>query len=188
MKLTAEKRTTGTKGELSKIRREGGIPAILYGMGKVGTPIHVRKDEIQEILRNIASGHLATTIFEIKTGTEGKRAVIKDVQYHVANYDIEHIDFLEIKDDHKITVNVPIKIVGAADCAGVKLGGFLRQVIRSLKVSCFPKDLPESFLIDVRSLGIGGSKTLGDLDIPETVKPLVKLTEVALVIGKKAGT
>ena len=187
MKLTAEKRKTGTKGEANRIRCEGGIPAIIYSMGQVGTPIHVRKDEIEEILRKIEKGHLATTIFELKTGTESKKAIIKDVQYHFATYDIEHIDFLETKEDQKVIVNVPIKIEGVADCEGVKIGGFLRQVIRSMKVSCLPKDIPEHFVIDVRKLLIGQSRTLGDLDIPKGVRPVAKLQEVAVIVSKKVG-
>ncbi len=59
----------------------------------------------------------------------------------------------------RLRVNVPIQLVGTADCAGVKLGGFLRQVIRSLKVSCLPKHIPQEFTFDVRDLNIAQSKT-----------------------------
>jgi large subunit ribosomal protein L25 len=83
-------------------------------------------------------------------------------------------------------VNVPIQIVGTADCVGVKLGGFMRQVIRSLKVSCLLKDLPDQFVLNVAGLGVGESMRLSHVALPERVKPLAKMNEIAVVIAKKA--
>ncbi len=185
MKLAIEKRTTE---KTNKLRREGNIPAIIYGDGEKGQLVHLKSDEMKAILRKLQPGHLATTVFELEGAGKKTKAIIKDVQYHFANYEIEHIDFLGLSEDKPITVNVPIQLVGVADCAGVKLGGFVRQVIRSLKVSCLPKDIPQHFVIDVKDLGLGQSKKLADIDIPSSVKPLAKLGEVAVVVGKKAGT
>ncbi|EKE07766.1 MAG: 50S ribosomal protein L25 [uncultured bacterium] len=187
MKLKVEERTTGRKGVTSQLRREGMVPAILYGAGKAGTPVAVKNDTLKEILRKIQPGRLSTTIFELERGAKTIQAIIKDVQYHVASYEIEHVDFLEMEESKLVEINVPISLVGAADCAGVKLGGFIRQVIRSLKVSCLPKNIPESFSLDIRNVGIGQSKLLSDLEIPPSVRPLAKLTEVLVLVGKKAG-
>jgi large subunit ribosomal protein L25 len=85
-----------------------------------------------------------------------------------------------------VTVNVPIQILGLADCVGIKLGGFLRQVIRSLKVSCLPKHIPQEFELDVRDLNVGQSKRLSDIAIPGTARPIGRMSEVAVVIAKKA--
>ena len=86
------------------------------------------------------------------------RAIVKDIQYNVASYDVEHIDFLLLSDDQIVTVNVPIQILGVAECPGIKLGGTFRQVIRTLKVSCLPKDIPSEFQIDIHDLNIAQSK------------------------------
>lgn len=188
MKLTVEKRTTGKKGETNKLRREGSIPAIIYGLGEAGTPVSVKREAIQQVLQKVASGHLATTVFELEMGSKTVKAIVKDVQYHPANYAIEHIDFLETKEDHPVTLNVPIQMEGVADCAGVKLGGFLRQVIRTLKVECLPKDIPAHFSLDVLNLSLGQSRRLSDLTIPKGVRPLAKMEQVIVVIGKKAGS
>lgn len=189
MKLAIHKRNAGKKGETNQLRREGNIPAILYRTGEAGLPVQVKTEEIKTLLRTIKPGLLSTTVFEL-VGLDNKhyKSIIKEIQYNVASYDVEHIDFALVSEDQPVTVSVPVQIIGAADCAGVKLGGFLRQIVRTLKVSCLPKHIPQEFSIDVRDLAIGQSKTLADIEIPANVRPLAKLTEVAVVVGKKAGT
>lgn len=188
MKLVVQKRTSGKKGENNKLRREGNIPAIMYGLNKPGVPVQVKADEVKAILRNMKPGLLSTTVFELTEDGKKHKAIIKEIQYHVASYEVEHIDFALVSEDHPVTVNVPIQMVGVADCVGVKLGGFLRQVIRTLKVSCLPKHIPQEIVVDVRDLNIGQSKNLGDIAIPSNVKAVAKLSEVAVIVGKKAGT
>lgn len=187
MKLKVEKRTTGKKGENNKLRLEGNIPAILYNSKGEGHPITVNGEEFKAILRGMKQGLLATTVFELHGGGHKVKAIVKDIQYHVATYNIEHLDFLELKDDTQVTVNVPIQLVGVADCVGVKLGGFIRQAIRTLKVSCLPKHIPQELFVDVREMGVAESKTLADIAIPPNVIPRASMKEVAVVIGKKAG-
>ena len=98
---------------------------------------------------------------------------------------IVHIDFARFDDKATVTVNVPIQVVCAGDCVGVKLGGFVRQAIRSLKVSGLLKDIPQEFVVDVRDMQIAQTKRLSDLSIPAGVKPMAKMNEVAVVIAKK---
>lgn len=186
--MTVQKRPTGKEGRAHQLRREGSIPGILYGQGQTPIPIYAKADELRMILRNLRPGLLATTVFELVEGSKKHRAIVKDVQYHVATYEVEHIDFALVSEDKLVEVNAPIRLVGAADCVGVKLGGFLRQVIRTLKVSCLPKDIPQEFTIDVSNLNIGQKKTLADIAIPSNIRPLAKMGGVAVVVGKKAGT
>jgi large subunit ribosomal protein L25 len=96
-----------------------------------------------------------------------------------------HIDFEILDDKIQINVNVPIEFTGVADCVGVKLGGVIRQVIRGLKVRCYPKDMPSSFQLDVQNMSMRDCKRLKDLDIPNTVRPLKALSEVVVVIAKR---
>ncbi len=188
MKLALEKRNTGKKGETHRLRREGDIPAILYSSKGETIAVSLKGDALKALLRSMKPGLLSTTIFELTLDGKPIQAIVKDVQYHVASYDIEHIDFLRLSDSQPVTLNVPIQLTGVADCVGVKLGGFIRQVIRSLKVTCLPKDIPREFSIDVRELGIAQSKRLSDIVIPADVKPRARLDEVAVIIGKQAGT
>ena len=189
MKLSLKKRTGALKSEIKAIRREGNIPGILYGSGHEQEKVVVLREEFDAILRQLKqkNGQLATTIFELHIGGSKKRALVKDIQYHPATYAIEHLDFIVLEENKPIRVNVPIQVVGTADCAGVKLGGTLRQVIRVLKVSCLPAHIPSEFQIDVRDLGVSQSKRLSDIAIPAHVKPLALMSEVAVVVAKAKG-
>ena len=170
------------------MRREGNIPAILYGPKAAPEAFYVKNEEVQTVLRKMKKGFLPTTVFELQTEKGIRKAIIKEIHYHVASYAVQHIDFLLLSDDVPVTVNVPIQVLGVAESVGVKLGGFMRQAIRTLKVKCLPKDIPQEFIIDVREMDIAQSKRLSDIELPANVKPLAKMNEVAVVIAKKAGT
>ncbi len=185
MKLAIFPRTTGKKSDPKKNRREGHVPGVLYGLEQGNQNIAVKSDELQAILRKIKQGILPTTLFELHDGQKKHQALVKEIQYHPTSYAVTHIDFFMVSDKEPVTVNVPVQVLGAADCVGIKLGGFLRQVIRTLKVRCLPKDIPQEFILDVRELNIGQSKALSDLSIPESVRPIAKMNEVAVVIAKK---
>lgn len=183
-KLTIFQRKDLKKGATNQIRREGNVPAVIYGFGRENEMITVSGSELQAILRNLKSGLLSTTLFELHDGKKVQKAIVKDIHYHRVSYAVTHIDFVAVQDNQPVTVNVPIQVEGAADCAGIKLGGFLRQVLRTLKVSCLPKDIPSEFVFDVRELNVGESKRLSDLPIPSSVRPLGRMNEVAVVIAK----
>lgn len=186
MKLSVFKRTTGKKSEIKKIRREGNIPGILYGQKQEVENIYIKGDELQAIFRGLKAGLLPTTIFELSDGHKAVRAIVKDIHYHPTSYAVQHIDFVILEANTPVNVNVPIQILGLAECPGIKLGGFLRQVIRTLKVNCLPKDIPQEFTLDIRDLQIAQSKRLGDITIPDSVRPLAKsMNEVAVVIAKR---
>ncbi len=189
MKLSLKKRAGATKSEIKTLRREGNIPAILYGSEKHPEKIVVPGVEFQTILRQLKlkSGHLATTVFELELDGVAKKALVKDIQYHPATYAIEHLDFILLSDGKHVSINVPIQVLGAADCPGIKLGGTLRQVIRTMKVSCLPADIPKEFQVDIRELGLDQSKRLSEIAIPSNVRPMARMNEVAIVIAKGKG-
>src|SRR5579872_3114792 len=177
MKLSVFKRTVGKKGETKQLRRAGKIPANVYGSQTQPEAISIDGDEVKAILRNLKQGQLPTMVFELHQDAKKFKAIIKEIQYHVATYEVEHVDFVLLSDQVPVTVNVPIQVLGTADCVGVKLGGFVRQVIRSLKVTCLPKDIPQEFSLDVRELNIAQSKRLSDIAMPAGVKPLGRMNE-----------
>jgi large subunit ribosomal protein L25 len=186
MKLQVFKRASLKKSETNKIRREGDIPAIVYVRGKSTDAIGVKGGEFTSMLRTLQPGRLSTTIFTLvdESGKE-RKAILKEVQYHPTTYNVQHLDFEELFNDSAVKVKVPIELTGTVDCVGVKLGGNLRQVIRYLRVSCLPKDIPNALQVDVRNMAMFDSKRLSDLEIPETVRPLVNLNEVAIIVAKR---
>lgn len=187
MKLSVSPRTSERKSDTKKLRRQGQVPGVLYGLKEANKNVYFQLDQLQAILRGMNPGLLATTLFELEGDGKTQQAIVKEIQYHPASYAILHVDFALVSDEKPVSVNVPIQVTGLAECAGIKLGGFMRQVIRSLKVRCLPKDIPQEFVLDVRELDVGQSKKLSDLSIPEGVRPLAKMKEVAVVIAKKAG-
>lgn len=186
MKLSVFPRPAKAKSELTRIRLEGNIPAVLYGEGQVLKHLTICGEDVQTILRHIKQGQLSTTVFEIHDGSTTHKVIVKEVQYHPSTYAILHMDLLEVKDHIPVQVNVPIQLANQVDCVGVKLGGFVRQVIRSLKVSCLLKDLPSEFVLDIKDLGVSQSLRLGDIPLPQGVKPIGKMGEIAVLIAKKA--
>lgn len=185
MKLSYFKRTTGKKGELNRLRREGKIPGVLYGKGHEDVSLYINKEEFDAVIRKTRQGLLSTVLFELHDGHKSHKALVKEVQYHRTTYAVEHIDFLLVSDQVPVTVNVPIQLAGVGDCVGVKLGGFVRHVIRNIKVSCLLKDLPQEFKLDVQEMQVAQVKRLSDLTIPAGVRPLARMNEVAVVIAKK---
>lgn len=186
MKLTVTERPSAKKGELKQIRREGKVPAILYSAGRPNVQLTLDGAEFNAILRNMKPGHLPTTVFHLMINGKETKAIIKDIQYQLTTYLVSHIDFEELVEEMPISVKVPIQCIGVADCVGVKLGGFLRQVIRHVKVECLPKHIPAEFVVDVKDLGIRQSKRLADISMPKGVKPLAKMDEVVVVIAKRS--
>lgn len=185
MELEIKARKAENKTENKKIRRAGGIPAIIYSQGKVGSTVTVDATALQKILNQIVPGTLSTTIFALKEGSKTIKAIIKDIQYHRTSYNVIHIDFEELHDNVAVSLNVPIQCVGVVDCIGIKLGGNLRQVCRTLKVKALPKHIPSHIEIDISAMNVGEEKKLADVAIPSHVHPLSDLNTLAVVIAKK---
>lgn len=186
MKIQIVPRTTEKKSETNRLRREGNIPAVIYTKAKLCETVSLKRSDFSEKMRKVVPGRLSTTIFLLVDGKgKERRAIIKEIQYNVTNYDVLHLDFEEMHDDVQLNIKVPIEFSGAADCPGVKLGGVLRQVIRHLRVRCLPRDVPTTFVMNVQDMQLGASKRLSEIEMPENVRPLANLNEVAVVIVKR---
>ncbi|NGX57772.1 MAG: 50S ribosomal protein L25 [Chlamydiae bacterium] len=186
MKLNIIERSKEKKRESNRIRRSGDIPAVLYGRGIESETVTVKGEEFAATLRAIPKGRLSTTVFTLvgKAGKE-RRAIVKDIQYHSTTYNILHLDFEILEKDVRVNVKIPIECTGVLDCIGIKLGGVLRRVIRYIQVNCLPDDIPTVFEVDVKDLGVRQYRKLKDLAIPENVRPLANLEEVAVVIAMR---
>jgi len=182
MQLSVKKREERNN---KKIRREGMIPAILYSQGNVGEEICVNGNEFKKVLNITPTGTLSSKVFELDLGGKKRRAIVKDIQYHVTTYNILHLDFEELFDDVPVTLNIPVCCTYAVDCAGVKLGGVLRQVVRKMRVKTLPRNIPDRFEINVKDMQLGESKRLSEIAIPEGVKPIDNLNNVAVLVARK---
>ena len=185
MNLTASKRAGETKSATKHARREGKIPAVFYSCENPGESIELDALEFDAILRQVKPNHLSTTIFTLKFEGKSIKAIVKGVQYHRTSYKVLHLDFEELKDNMPVKVKVPIEFVGIADCVGIKLGGFLRPIVRNVKVKCLPKDIPSQFELDITDMKIKQSKRLSDIPMPQGVETLTVTDEVVVVIAKR---
>lgn len=186
MDLLISKREKMGKCANRRIRREGGIPAVVYSKGEAGDNVTVNRGSYEAALRQIKPGHLPTTIFNLKEeGGKDRKVLVKDVHYHATTYDVEHLDLEELHEDVEVNAKVPIVCTGQGRCEGIKEGGVLRQVIRHTRVRCLPKHLPSEFQLDISSLKMKESKRLSDLSFADELRPLDNLQEVAAAIVKR---
>ena len=157
--------TTGT-GACRKIRSKNMVPVILYGpehkLGLAGT---VSARAIAPIANSEAR---ETTVIEL-TMPDGKEcmALIRDVQRHPISQNIRHIDFYQVLRGHKIKVEIQIRVINRENAPGVKEGGLLNQITRSVSVDIKPRDIPEDIVIDVAELKLGDEIFVRDLALPE---------------------
>lgn len=186
MKLSLFTRASGKKSEIKKIRREGNVPGVLYGVKQEARNIYIQGAELDAVFRALKAGLLPTTVFTLQEGNNTINAIIKDIQYHPTTYAVQHVDFLMLEENTPVSVNVPIIVLGASDCPGIKLGGFSRHVIRHLEVRCLPKDIPQQFSLSIHDLQLSQAKRLSDIEMPASVRPLARnMKEVAIVIAKR---
>ncbi len=184
--LQITERSAKTKGEAKQLRRDNQIPVCIYSNGKPADIASCGLEEFKTVLRNMRPGFLPTTIFALKAGKgKARRAIIKDIQYNPTSYEVMHLDFQELHDDALVDVKVPVECLNQVDCQGVKLGGYLRSLMRHVRVRCLPKNIPSHFEIDVKELGLNQNRRVSDLQIPKGVRALVKPTEIVVSVMKK---
>src|SRR6185503_11955231 len=166
--LEAQPRTPGTKNDARRVRRAGKIPAVVYGAGKDALTVSVDPRQVARILHS-ETGH--NTVFDLAMDGERTKAMIVDWQYEPIKGSLLHIDLKRIAMDKKLTVNVPIELVG--EPAGVKQqGGILEQIAREVEVECLPGDIPNEIELNVSELVFGTVLRISDLPKNDKVKYL----------------
>lgn len=185
MKIKVTKRSAEKKSELTKTRIAGDIPAVLYGPKRENENLIVDGKDFSKLIRGLKKGHLPTTVLTLEHDKKEIKTIVKGIQYDTTTYRVIHLDLLELSEDATVDVNVPIDCIGEADCTGIKLGGFLRQVKRHLKVRCLPKDIPTAFEVDISPLGINNSLKVKDIKMSEAIDCRFPENEVVVVIAKR---
>jgi large subunit ribosomal protein L25 len=164
--LEAQPRTPGTKNDARRVRRQGKVPAVVYGAGKQARAVSVDPRQVSRILHS-ETGH--NTVFDLAVDGERTKAMIVDWQYEPIKGALLHIDLKRIAMDQKLKVNVPIELVG--EPAGVKQqGGILEQIAREVEVECLPGDIPNQIELNVGDLVFGMVLRVADLPKNDKVK------------------
>lgn len=149
------------------MRREGRIPAVLYGSKTEAVSLSVDVKELQQLFRTGGSGYQLIDLV-LGEGQPKKQVMIKELQKDPLNASFLHADFYEVAMDRKIAVDVPVTITGKSQ--GVEQGGILQIVRRELEVLCFPNKVPESFEIDITELDVGDSVHIDEIVLGEGVE------------------
>lgn len=186
MELSTSPRNELKKSLTRACRRQGKIPAVVYAPEKAASSIMVDRGEFASLMRNIRKGHLPNTVFTLKDEKgQQVQAIVKDIQYHKVTYDILHLDFLAMEKDQEVVLNVPVEMVGHADCAGVKAGGAIRLVKRHIRVKCLPQNIPTEIEVNVADLQIGQSKRVRDMVAVQGIEIQAAPIEVVATVGKR---
>ncbi|MEM1173305.1 MAG: 50S ribosomal protein L25/general stress protein Ctc [Pseudomonadota bacterium] len=165
--LIAEFREDMGKGASRRLRRDGKVPAIIYGAGR---PPRSLAFDHNKVLKQLENESFYSSVLNIKVGEKSQAAILKDLQRHPAKMQILHMDLQRIVEDEEIRMNVPLHFLGEDVAPGVKLGGGkVSHLITDVAVTCLPRDLPEFIEVDVSELELDAMIHLSELKLPEGV-------------------
>lgn len=155
--LSGALRTHVGKKDAKAVRKEGRVPCVIYGSGEQHH-FSVKHVDMEKLI-------YTPNVYMINLDIEGKavKSIIQDIQYHPVTDRIVHVDFIELADDKKVKMNIPVNLVGRAP--GVLNGGKLQQIYRKLKVVGYPKDMPDTIEVDINALKIGMAVRVRDISV-----------------------
>jgi large subunit ribosomal protein L25 len=168
--LKACVRKESGKGPARRFRKEGVTPAVFYGRGEESILLSVNAKELRKIIKEKKENIFITLQIEGEDQHLEKLTLLKELQIEPVSRRFYHADFYEIRMDHKLTIDVPLRFAGIP--VGVQNGGELQHLKRDLKVSCLPNVLPDFIEVDVSGMDIGNSIRVQDIPVPEGITVL----------------
>jgi large subunit ribosomal protein L25 len=183
-KLVAELRAKAGKGASRAIRREGRVPAVIYGAGEAATTIHI---EEKILMRQLHTGHFMNAIVELELDGATIRTLPRDVAFHPVSDRPIHVDFLRLTGNEVVTVTVPVHFVDQ-ELSAIKTGAMLNIVAHELKLDCAPDAIPDDVTISLAGLQVGASIHIADVKLPAGVTPHGRETglTIATIVAPKA--
>lgn len=165
--LEATAREDIGKGASRRLRHSNLVPAVVYGAGEAPLSLTLNHDKLTVALKHEAFySHIVT----LKHGKKAEKVIIKALQRHPSKPRIQHIDFLRIRADQKLKMNVPLHFLGEENAPGIKEGGIFQHLMTDVEVTCLPADLPEFIEVDVSDLALDQSIHLSQLNLPKGVE------------------
>lgn len=170
LELKAMAREKVGKGASRKLRREGYVPAVIYGAKKPPLPIYVeRRDAIKQIF----SGNFLTTLYDIEVDGKKTRVLPKAFDLDPVKDMPIHLDFLRVAADTEVTVEVSVSFINEDKAPGIKRGGVLNIVRHSVEVNCPANAIPDEFVVDLTGLEINDTVHISNVTLPENVTPTI---------------
>jgi large subunit ribosomal protein L25 len=177
-KFEAEERGKLGRGAARELRRSGRVPGVLYSNKVKPVSFSLASNELG---REYLKGSFRSKLIELNVGKETYFALPREIQFHPVSSAIEHIDFLQVEADSKVTVAVPVVVTGSERSIGLRRGGSLNVVRHTVKLDCTPENIPAKVEIDITEAQIGDSIHISAVKLPEGVEPMIKDRDFTLV-------
>ena len=168
--IAAEKRERAGKGIARALRREGQVPAVIYGDSKDPEGIAVSRKELTKLFN---TGRLTSTLLDIDLDGKKHRVIARDVQLHPVRDDILHADFLRLGKGSKIAVEVSVTFLNEDTCPGLKQGGVLNVVRYTVELNCPADNIPETIELDLAEAQMNDSLHISEVALPDGVEPVI---------------
>jgi len=170
IELEAAVRERVGKGAAREARRQGRVPAVIYGDKKDPEPISL---EYKTVNMQVQTGNFLNTLYMINVGGSKTRVIPRDVQFDPVRDFPMHVDFLRLAKGATITIEVTVNFINEEECPGLKLGGVLNVVRYAVEVTCPAESIPEQFDADLTGLELGDSIHISALTLPDGVEPTI---------------
>ena len=168
--LKATKRDSTSSGSTNKLRATGFIPAILYGGKNPNQKISIEKKAIRDIIN---SENFLSKVLELDIEGKKEKVLPRDIAYHVMSEEPIHIDFMRVVSGKKIILEIPVKFINHPDSPGLKRGGVLNIVRRTVELKCPAENIPSDITIDLTGTDIGTSLKISSVKLPENIVPTI---------------
>lgn len=185
--LKAVKRERAGKGVARSLRREGYVPAVIYGDGKEPVKISLSLNDSTIEYRR---GHMFTNLCDLEVEGQAHLVLARDVQLHPVSDAIEHIDFLRVTPKTKIPVWVPVHFINHEDSPGIFQKGIVNVVRHEVELLCGAMDIPEAIEVNLAGKNLGDAVKISDAVLPQGVKPVISNRDftIATIVAPKVGT
>jgi large subunit ribosomal protein L25 len=169
--LDANIRNTKTKGELSSLRNNGNVPAIIYGGEAQNEKISISKKLLKSL---IEKENFLSNIVTLNVDGKSQNVLPKEIKYHIISDEPIHVDFLRVVPGLKIKIEVPVQFINHEKSPGLKRGGVLNIVRRKVELRCPSEKIPESLVIDLDGIDIGESFKISSIKLETDVEPTIR--------------
>jgi len=169
--IQATIRNTKSKGQIRTLRNSGNVPGIVYGGEIANEKISISKKEVKIL---IDKENFLSNVISINLDGKEQRVLPRDITFDTISDEPIHIDFLRIVDGAKIILEIPVKFINNELSPGLKRGGVLNIVRRSVELKCPTENIPTELVVDLDGLDIGSSIKISSINLPENVSPTIQ--------------
>jgi large subunit ribosomal protein L25 len=174
------------KGASRSVRRQGRVPAVIYGQGQQPVSIHL---EEKALVKMLSSGHFMNSVVELALDGATHRALPRDVQFHPVNDRPIHVDFLRVGASTEVSVSVPVRFENEEASPGLKAGGVLNIVRHDVEVTCPADAIPDDLVVDLTGTAVGDSIHISAVKLPAGVKTVIARDfTIATIAATKVST